>query len=277
MIISTKEAFNWLEKGDVIFVDCRFSLQDPTTGRKAYEEEHIPGSVYFDLEEDLSGEVGATGGRHPLPDLNEFTIKLGERGITKNTTIIVYDENLAFASRFFWMMKLIGHKNIYLLDGGWKAWLEEDMPLSSKAQSKEVINYGAVQIDESMIAKQEEVKSKKENEQVKLLDSRNFERYAGHKEPIDRKAGHIPNALNYDWTHVKKDDGTLKSEEELKHHFSDLKDASDIIVYCGSGVTAAPNVISLWLAGFRNVKLYVGSFSDWITNDSNEVATIQKN
>ncbi|WP_188205980.1 sulfurtransferase [Alkalibacillus aidingensis] len=274
MIISATEAYSKSKDGEVIFVDCRFDLQDSSKGRGLFEQEHLPNSIYFDLEEDLSGPVGERGGRHPLPNLESFTNKLAASGITPDSTLIVYDNNYAFASRFYWLMKLIRHKTIYLINGGFNAWKEAGYPTTDEQPVNSAKgHYGPFEVNREIIAVQEEVFKSINEKGVAIIDSRSYERFSGQFEPIDHKAGHIPTAKNYDWQNLFEK-GYFKSTKELMNYFKDLAGANQIIVYCGSGVTAAPNVLALWQCGFSNVKLYVGSFSDWISNDQNEVSTL---
>ncbi|TFB24007.1 sulfurtransferase [Filobacillus milosensis] len=274
MIISVKEAYDvFTNEKHTVFADCRFNLQDKNRGKKDYQNNHLPQAAYFDLEKELSGEVKEVGGRHPLPDLKKFTEALAERGIDHHTPVIIYDNNRAFASRMYWMMKLINHSKVYLMNGNIEDWKSNGYPTESHSALHSKSHYGEYNVDEELIANQNYVKKHKNKEDVVLVDSRSYERYIGKVEPIDHKAGHIPGAINLEWTKILDEQGRFKSKEELVKYFSDLNDKEEIIVYCGSGVTAAPNVIALWQAGFTNVRLYVGSFSDWISNDKNNIAT----
>lgn len=270
MFISVDEAYQKWKDSNVQFVDCRFDLQDTSKGEMDYRSAHIPGAVYFNLDSDLSDPVHEhrIGGRHPLPDWQAFAQKLGDRGIDRNTEVIVYDDNHAFASRMYWMLMVIGHSNISILNGGFTAWKDHGFPTESGSVEKEPVTYGDFQVNEKLMVNQKEVKQKLNNEDVTLIDSRSAERYSGKIEPIDHKAGHIPGAVNYDWSQLFED-GQLKSQPEINKHFQEIDRNKEVIVYCGSGVTATPNVLALLQAGYENVKLYPGSFSDWISNDQN--------
>lgn len=268
-----QSAYEWNLNQDLIFVDCRFDLQDPEKGKVSYTQEHIPGAVYMDLEKDLSGKVKETGGRHPLPDLNHFIDILKQSGINDQSIVIAYDENHAFASRFVWLLKAIGHKEAYVLDGGLSAWKEAGLSTTEEVTvSNKIMIEQSWELEQSLIATQTDVQHYISKREVVLIDSRSHDRYTGQHEPIDKKAGHIPTAINFDWTDLFEN-GFFKHTDKLQKHFELLNDNSQIVVYCGSGVTAAPNVIALWQAGFTNVQLYVGSFSDWITNDNNQIKT----
>ncbi|KGP93081.1 3-mercaptopyruvate sulfurtransferase [Pontibacillus chungwhensis BH030062] len=264
---------NWVrdQLDSIRLVDCRFYLQNPDKGRLEYEEGHIPGAVYIDLEKDMSGTVGQTGGRHPLPNMKDFLGVIQESGIQNNDIIVAYDnQNGAMASRFVWMMMYMGHKEVYILDGGFRAWEEKGSGLTTEFPVHKRSSYKAV-YQSSMIADQTYVAQQIDNHHTIILDSRNYERFAGITEPIDRKAGHIPSAVNAEWTKVLNEAGIWKSKEELRSHFLQYGNPEEWIVYCGSGVTAAPNVLALYEAGFKQVRLYVGSWSDWITNDKNPI------
>ncbi|WP_051189016.1 sulfurtransferase [Halalkalibacillus halophilus] len=274
MLISAMEAFEMIKHEKIICVDCRFQLGEPEQGKHSYLHGHLPQAIYADLEKDLSGEVKETGGRHPLPELNSFIEFLKNNGIDKDTKVIVYDENLAFASRFYWMLQYTDHENAYLLNGGWQEWVKLGYPMEKgNVAHSPKSEYGDYQVNKNMLATQEEVQFATQTSTCYLLDSRSPERYRGEYEPIDQKAGHIPNAINYDWQELMDRKGMFKEVSELESRFSNLDKNKEVIVYCGSGVTAVPNVIGLWSVGFKSVKLYVGSFSDWITNDKNKVET----
>ncbi|MYL51720.1 sulfurtransferase [Pontibacillus yanchengensis] len=201
-ILSVEQVRKLQETKEVQFVDCRFNLQEPLEGREQFKEAHLPGAIYFDLENDLSKEADSIGGRHPFPDKEVFVHKLEQYGITRETTLIAYDNPKSpIASRFFWLMKVLGHKEVYILDGGFRAWESMGYPTTNKLPKQEASSY-EVDLQHDWVATQEEVRSSIENLDVAIVDARNFERYAGWKEPIDKKTGHIPSAANYEWTKV---------------------------------------------------------------------------
>lgn len=266
----------WLLKNlhdqNVRIVDCSFSLADPKKGRQEYEHNHIPGACYFDLDKDLSGEVSEHGGRHPLPDLKEFIHKLELAGIDKNTIVVSYDQGEgAFAARFWWLLQYLGHEKVYVLDGGFNGWKEGNFPVTSEVPAYKKTTFQS-DINYSLIASMEAVKAAAEEQKanVVLIDSREEKRYLGIEEPIDKKAGRIPGALNKPWFEGLNA-GYYKPAEIQKQRFSDIHTDNEIIVYCGSGVTAAPNFIALKSAGYEKVKLYLGSFSDWISYQENKI------
>lgn len=180
------------------------------------------------------------------------------------------------SARMLWLLKFCGYERVFILNGGLDAWKKAGFPVDDKPDNLKQAVEHTIEPRHEMACGESYVRMKKDQENTALIDSRSYERYAGFEEPIDKKKGHIPGALQYDWIDVYKEDGLWKTAEELRKHFKDLGSKQEIIVYCGSGVTASSNVIGLWEAGFSNVKLYVGSFSDWITYEENEVATISK-
>ena len=238
-----------------------------------FEKDHIPGAVYFDLEKDLSGTVKEHGGRHPLPEINDFVQKLENSGIGNDTTVITYDSGEgAFAARCWWLFKYIGHKNVFILNEGYQKWKSLGLPISTKTKVFTSEEYNP-HIQQDMIASVQDVRGivGKGREGV-LIDSRANDRYLGLVEPIDKIPGHIPGALNYVWTEGLNEGKFLSSEEQRKRWGGLEKDKDKpLVVYCGSGVTATPNILSLWSAGFQNVKLYPGSYSDWISYPEHEV------
>ncbi|WP_336511347.1 sulfurtransferase [[Bacillus] enclensis] len=253
-------------------IDCSFSLGDSSAGKTTYLKGHIPGAVYFDLEKDLSGHVKEHGGRHPLPNMKNFLRKIENAGIDNDTVIVAYDqEEGAFASRCWWMFRYLGHEEIFVLNGGYKAWKEEGCKSETSVPDYETKSY-TPSFNEEMLASLEEVKgiSNREIPGI-LLDSRSEERYLGKEEPIDRIPGHIPGAVNIPWTEGVKKGYFL--EEANDRRFAKLDRNTPIVVYCGSGVTATPNVLALLEAGFSDVKLYAGSYSDWVSYDHHKVET----
>ncbi|SDK27478.1 sulfurtransferase [Sediminibacillus albus] len=258
---------------NIAVVDVRFHLADPSAGKKAYLEGHIPNAVYLDLNQHLSGELGDHGGSHPLPDQEAFVNILGRSGIDEQTMVIVYDqENDMFAARCCWLLQYFGHSNVFILDGGLNAWINQGYQLSRDIPAPIPKTFVPRPRDKEVVD-MKQLKQKMRKEESILIDSRSYERYIGETEPLYAKAGHIPGAKNYFWKDVLTEDGHWKSIKELKEHFSDLPKQKEIIVSCGSGVSACPNILALQAAGYSNVKLYPGSFSDWISYPDNQVAT----
>ena len=257
------------KQNNTVIIDVRFQLNDPDAGRKTYLEGHIPGAVYLDLNRDLSGKVEKHGGSHPLPDIDILAAKIGQIGIDHETKVIIYDQdNDMFAARCWWLLHYMGHEKVYLLDGGLTAWVEAGNETTTELPKLEVKEFEPELLADEVV---DIVDVKERKEETILIDSRAKERYLGKSEPMYKKAGHIPGAKSFFWKGVLAEDGSWKSQEELERHFAELPKDTEVIVSCGSGVSACPNIIALKKAGYQNVKLYPGSFSDWISYDENEI------
>ncbi len=265
LIISNKWLFEHLNDADIAVFDCRFSLANPQQGKEQYQTSHIPGSYYLDLNQDLSSSVQKHGGRHPLPNIDEFAEKLSVMGVNGQTLVVAYDDSqLAFASRLWWLLRYLGHEQVVVLDGGFSGWLASEYPLTDIVPSQRNGKF-IPQPRTQMIVDREVVINRKDSPTTALIDSRESDRYQGIREPIDKIAGHIQGAINYPWKEVTNADGYLLPQQQQSKRWSQLKDNQEIIVYCGSGVTACVNLLSLELAGIHTAKLYPGSWSDWIS------------
>ncbi|MBD0346362.1 MAG: sulfurtransferase [Coleofasciculus sp. Co-bin14] len=253
-----------LDDAHVVIVDCRFSLAEPELGYQQYQISHIPGAHYLDLNKDLSAPVGRHGGRHPLPDPNELARKLAAIGVNfQETQVVAYDDSrLAFASRLWWLLRYLGHDKIALLNGGWTAWHSQGYPVTDALPTNQPGTF-LPQLRSEWVVDIETVKARKNLADVLLVDSRESDRYLGKNEPIDPIAGHIPGAVNYPWQGVTNAQGYLCSTLEQQQRWRDIEQGAEVIVYCGSGVTACVNLLSLELAGIHTSKLYAGSWSDW--------------
>lgn len=263
-----------LDSTNLVLLDCRFTLANSHAGEESYQISHIPCAVYCHLEKHLSGPVLEQGGRHPLPDLQSFTSFLENAGISNQTQVVAYDNGEgAFAARLWWLMKYIGHDEVYVLNGGFKGWLEAGYPVDAKCSNSLKGTY-KIHVQPEKLATMEEVKgivNEALDNQI-LIDSREPKRYLGLEEPIDKVAGRIPGALNKFWNEGLEN-GQFKPLNEQKLRFLDINPNDSVVVYCGSGVTAAPNYLILHELGYKNLKLYVGSYSDWISYKDNKIET----
>ncbi len=270
-LISASEAVKLLGRPDTVFADVRFVLGEPEAGYAAYVRGHVPGAVFFDLNRDLSGPKEAHGGGHPLPPIGEFARKLGEAGIGEGTEVVVYDDQGgSIASRLWWMLKFVGHERVRLLAEGFSGWRKAGYPVTEELPRPKARTFVA-NVDESLVATMEDVKAGLGREDRVLIDSRVHRRYTGDDTTKYAKAGHIPGAINRYWEEGSPG-GVFQGADAQKERFRDIPIEREIVVYCGAGVTACPNVLALTEAGYRNVKLYVGSWSDWISYESNPVA-----
>ncbi|WP_299405290.1 sulfurtransferase [Acaryochloris sp. IP29b_bin.148] len=261
-VVSPQWLHEHLHDAQVVIVDCRFALSTPQQGREQYQAGHIPGAYYLDLNQDLSSPVQTHGGRHPLPNSSQFAAKLSQMGITSETWVVAYDDSRqAFASRLWWLLRYLGHKKVAVLDGGWAAYQAHYSVITDIPE----VRSGKFQAspNPSQVVDIQTVKAHKDQPNVTVVDSRAYKRYLGNHEPIDPVAGHIPGAVNYPWQAVTDEQGYLLPISKLQAHYADLENVDEVIVYCGSGVTACVNLLALDIAGVTSGKLYAGSWSDW--------------
>ena len=273
-LISAEALHAMLGEPELRVIDTRFDLKDPAAGLEAYKRGHIPGALYLDLDLDLSSSPAEHGGRHPLPDMTEFSEKLGSLGVSNSSQIVVYDDHAGvFAGRLWWLLRYAGHGAVRVLDGGLSAWTDAGFDTTDVMPEYEAGVFTA-ELRPDMVVDAQHVARNLDNPNVLLLDARAQERYRGETEPMDPKAGHIPGAINLPYTENLAGK-TFKSPEALKERFENLElsQAEEVVVYCGSGVSAAHDLIALEEAGVKNAKLYVGSWSDWSSYPDNPVAT----
>ncbi|MFB5661720.1 sulfurtransferase [Alteribacillus sp. HJP-4] len=245
-------------------VDCRFELQDPKAGIAAYEKKHITGAVHFDLEEDLAAPAEEYGGRHPLPDLDILVKKLSAAGIDQETTVIAYDDQGgAMAARFWWLLRYLGHQQVHVLGQPFSLWEKEGRPVDTETPDF-AEKFFIADMEPNMLAHIEEVKLSLHDDETILIDARDEKRFKGIEDNVDPVAGHIPGAKHYFWRNVINDKGEWKSKSELQKLFAPLQNES-VISYCGSGVTAAVNILAMSEAGYDMPRLYAGSWSDWVS------------
>jgi thiosulfate/3-mercaptopyruvate sulfurtransferase len=298
-IVSCEWLNQHLDDGHIVVVDCRFDLMQPDWGRSQYELAHLPQAHYLDLNRDLSGPPQRHGGRHPLPDVAQLSCTLGQLGIGPASHVIAYDDSrLSYAARLWWLLRYLGHFQVSVLDGGLAKWQRLGYPVT-RAMPLALPAEFTPQIQHNWVVNREQVLHR--SPQTWLIDSRESARYRGEVEPIDPIAGHIPGALNLPWQSVLDAAGQVQADQRsrwvaLKAELEgelDLEAEGDLdldlkliqqssgsqppsvamleeslenleyIVYCGSGVTACVNLLSLQLAGLPQGKLYAGSWSDW--------------
>ncbi|MGD1949030.1 MAG: sulfurtransferase [Leptolyngbyaceae cyanobacterium] len=249
----------------VIVIDCRFSLPEPDLGQQQYDAGHIPSAYYLDLNRHLSSAGQEHGGRHPLPNWSKFVNNLNLLGIQSSppTPVVIYDASrFAFAARLWWMLRYLGHDNVTLLEGGLNAWVEAGLSLSNETPRPQVGRF-VPEPQANWIVDIDYIRQHKDNLGTMVIDSRSADRFRGEREPIDPIAGSIPGSVNYFWQDISTQAGALKSAEELANHWRAVDDADEVIVYCGSGVTACVNLFSQVVAGKSMGKLYPGGWSDW--------------
>jgi thiosulfate/3-mercaptopyruvate sulfurtransferase len=272
-LVDIEELGNLLKNQQVILFDCRYSLQVPDAGRRAYEDSHIPGAHFVDMNEVLSRpHVPGKTGRHPLPTRAEWSLQVQAWGITPDIQVVLYDDaGGAAAARMWWMLRWLGHEKVAVLDGGWQAWLSEGLPVIADVPEAPVATKFSY-LDAPSLATLVTADQLDENKQV-LLDAREPPRFRGEVEPIDPVAGHIPGASCSPFSANLRPDGTFKAAEELRgKFFPATASGKQVVCYCGSGVTACHNILAMQIAGLPMPALYAGSWSEWITDPARPIA-----
>ena len=259
-----------LKSENLVIFDVRYELGNEDYGQEEYDKGHIEGAVFVPMEDILTGEVKAHGGRHPLPDLNDFASNMERLGVDDGKTVVVYDDGeLAMAGRLWWMLKYIGKTEVFILKGGIKEWKEKGYGVSIDRVKPVRGKVLTTSIDAEMIADVEDVRKAIARDDQVIVDSRTPDRYRGEIEPIDRIPGHIPSAVNYPWTELVEELGDI-DHERLAAHYSGLGGYDRILVHCGSGITGTVNIMFMDEVGIEPV-LYLGGYSDWISYEENEI------
>lgn len=276
-LIDTKALADRLDDPNWVIFDCRFSLKMPAQGHKEYQGGHIPGAVYANLDTDLAAPKEQMTGRHPLPAPTAFAAWLRKCGVSGHSQVVAYDADGAmFASRLWWMLRWFGHQSVAVLDGGWPAWVSGGYPISEDTPTPEPGDFDGRPDDSMWVSTQdvaEVVQGKTVTEQI--VDARVEPRFKGEVEPIDPIAGHVPGACSLPCGGNVDDHGRFLSGEQLRHRFHSLfvaREPAQVINMCGSGVTACRNILAMEIAGWPGTRLYVGSWSEWITDTQRPIA-----
>ncbi|MDO8681028.1 MAG: sulfurtransferase [Acidobacteriota bacterium] len=259
-----------------VVIDCRFDLADPGKGEELYRQAHIPGARYAHLDRHLSGAKTGTNGRHPIPPSDEIIRTFSEFGIGPHMQVIAYDADSGmYAGRLWWMLRWMGHDGVAVLDGGLARWQRDGHPVRGGLETSTPATFrGAPRPGWRLTA--DDVAAGLDNRARLLVDARSNERYRGMNETLDKVAGHIPGAVNYFFQQNLADDKTFKSPEALRAQWEPVlkgHDAKDVVVYCGSGVTACHNLLALEHAGIHGAKIFPGSWSEWSSDPSRPVET----
>lgn len=279
-LMQASELYKSLNDNDYLIFDVRHNLSDLNSGRNAYNQGHIPGAIFLDVETDLSAEKTGTNGRHPLPDRSDFAALMHSKGLSETSKVVIYDAaNSAFAARLWWMLRWLGHTDISILDGGWAAWQSVDGSVATESAAPEHNSNQALKempVKPAMpVVDARNVLSNLDEHRFTVLDARARERYQGKSEPVDKVAGHIPGAVCRPFTDNLTADNYFKQPQELRLEFEALlgkKLDHGIVHQCGSGVTACHNLFAMELAGLRGSALYPGSWSEWSSDPARPVA-----
>ena len=270
-IIEVEMLLNIYMDADVLI----FDVSNSKNAKANYDAEHIEGALFIDLNTqlaDIKSDV-SIGGRHPLPKIETFATTLTDLGISKDKHVIIYDDNNGSnaAARFWWMLKSVGHNKVQVLNGGLNHAKNANFPMSSKveyinrtSESYQISNWNLPTIEIN------EVERISHNLNYLVVDVRTKERYEGKNEPIDLIAGHIPGAINIPFIENLDENGLFLKPDALRKIyepiFKEIK-TENIIVHCGSGVTACHTLLALNYADMEIPKLYVGSWSEWSRNN----------
>lgn len=256
---------------DWVVLDCRFDLAQPEAGFERYRASHVPGALYVHLDRDLSGPPVTNRGRHPLPVPETLSATFGRCGIDARSQVVAYDDaGGCMAARAWWLLRYMGHDAVALLDGGWQAWVEGGGALEAGVVTRTPARFTGQ-------PRQEWVVPIGAVERAALLvDARDPARFRGEHEPLDPRAGHIPGAVNRFWRANLGANGLFRPRDELRRELLELfgpVPASEVVSYCGSGVTACHNLLAMAHAGLSAGKLYAGSWSEWSSSPDRPLAS----
>jgi thiosulfate/3-mercaptopyruvate sulfurtransferase len=231
------------------FVDCRWELGTPERGRELYLAGHVPGAAFLDVERDLSAPPVEGGARHPLPSPEDFAVAAGRAGIGAGVFVVAYGSG-GGAERLWWLLRHFGHDDVAVLAGALDVWFG---PVTDGEETIEPAVFEPRPRSGDMI-EADDIAARLDDPSLVVVDARLPARFRGEPNPIDRVPGRIPGAVNLAWN----EDGELPPK---------LLEAEELVVYCGSGVTACVPLLALARAGRPDAKLYPGSWSDWESRD----------
>ena len=267
-----------IRAGDVLVVDCRFELSDPLAGARSYAQGHIPGAVYASLDADLSDlSKSPQLGRHPLPEASAFSAALSRWGWTPQTPVVAYDaaNGALAAARLWWMLRLVGARDVAVLDGGIAAWTRAGFALDAGSVRREPTRVDTT-FDAAQIVYTDALAAALQDPRTLLVDARAVQRYRGENETIDKAAGHVPGAVNRPFADNLDASGRFKPAALLRTEFAallGLHRPADTIHMCGSGVTACHNLLAMEHAGLTGARIYAPSWSGWSADPARPVAT----
>lgn len=269
-IIQISELIQLLKSENLVIVDA----SNGKNAKSNYDSNHLEGAIFVDLNTQLA-EIKddlSIGGRHPLPTIENFAKTLSNLGISEKSHVVIYDDKNGSnaAARFWWMLKSIGHEKVQVLNGGMQEAVKNNFPISSKLEISNKTDLYKHDNWKLKTAEIEEVENVLHSKNHIIIDVRDVERYKGITEPIDLIAGHIPGAINVPFTENLDENGLFLDSKFLKQkyekEFGNVK-SENIILHCGSGVTACHSLLAIAFAGLEIPKLYIGSWSEWSRNN----------
>ena len=274
-LISTDELAERLCDPSLALFDVRHDLMQPERwGADEYRKAHIPSATFLHIDSDLSGPKNGVNGRHPLPTPETAAALFSRVGIDGTKQVVAYDQNNGvFASRLWWMLRWLGHESVAVVDGGFAKWMREGRAVTSEATEPTATTFVVKNVAPTVNSVG--VESSLSRHTLLLVDARAPERFRGEVEPMDPVAGHIPGAVNRPASLNVTASGVFKPANALRSEYQALlggRPHSDVVHYCGSGVTACHNVLAMQIAGLPATRLYPGSWSEWISNPDRPVA-----
>jgi thiosulfate/3-mercaptopyruvate sulfurtransferase len=261
-----------------LLFDCRFDLTNPKAGYESYLEGHIPSAIYVDVDHDLASEKNGQNGRHPLPSVQQWLKTCASLGITKDSNIVIYDnQSCMYAVRMWWMLRATGHNHVRLLNTGYASWLAAGF--ASEKTDNQRPNVSATSSNNNTAAYKDallasDVLENLSSKKFVILDARSADRFRGENETLDPVGGHIPGAINRFFKNNLDANGQFKSAEVLAKEFKDLlgeTPSQSIIHQCGSGITACHNMFAMELAGMGSSMIYPGSWSEWCADPARPI------
>lgn len=263
------------DTADLVLLDCRFQLADPSYGPTVYEAGHLPGAHYLHLDYHLSGAKNGNNGRHPLPDGQRLAVNFGALGIGPNTQVVTYDDaGGMYAARAWWLLRYLGHPRVALLSGGLAAWTTAGRTLTTAAATI-VPRVFVAQPDASRVIDVVQLQRELAAGAIRLVDARGADRYAGQNETIDPAAGHVPGAVNHPFARNLDANGQLATVDSLRNLWQTTlagRSPDAMVAMCGSGVSACLNLLAMEHAGLGGARLYPGSWSEWIRDPARPIA-----
>jgi thiosulfate/3-mercaptopyruvate sulfurtransferase len=262
----------------IVVFDCRHDLMNPAFGTDAYTKGHVPGARFAHVDHDLAAPKTGTNGRHPLPDRATFVAWLGRQGVSASTYVVAYDgQGSMYAARLWWMLThWLGHARCAVLDGGFDAWVKAGLAVSTDMPMPTPTTYVAGAPLPDIMVDAATLVANLDGGPLRVLDARAPDRFRGQNETIDPVAGHIPGARNRVFRENLDAAGFFKPADELRAAFTPLLEGiapTQLVHQCGSGITAAHNLLAMEIAGIHGTKLYPGSWSEWCSDPSRPVAT----
>lgn len=265
------------EPARTLVFDCSYELMNPQAGRGMFEAGHLPGAHYLHLDEDLSAAPTGRNGRHPLPTREAFAAAMGARGVGEDSHVVVYDSvGSPYAARAWWMLRWIGHADVSVLDGGLDAWRAAGLPVAQGPTPPQPARPLPLRPAPVATVDREALLANLDGGPRLVLDARPHERFTGENDTIEKVVGHIPGARNRFFRDNLAADGRFKPPAQLRAEFEALTDrhpVAQLVMSCGSGVTACHNLRALEIADLPGAALYAGSWSEWSTWPGAPVAT----